>query len=185
MSALSSLDLPPELAVFAILAGCVLAALVVGCALGVWWHARRVARADGASTLTATEARRRAAAAITTARRATGGAGATGLRAVVWDGRRRRLIPLAGRHWTIGSDLGCTIVVHGEGVAPLHARLSVAGDGLTVTDLESTSGTLIGPLGRPLTPGVPVPVAEGEVVQLGLTVKLMLERAVAAPEALA
>jgi pSer/pThr/pTyr-binding forkhead associated (FHA) protein len=182
MSALNSLAQSPELARVALQAAVLVAALVSSWALGGLWYRRRRAR-QAAATAATCEARRQAAAAITTARQTTLGPGGAALQAVVWDGRRRRVIALAGRHWTIGSDLSCTIVVQGEGVAPLHARLSRLDEGLTLTDLESASGTLVGLLGRPLTPGVPASLAEGEVVQIGPAIRVLFERVAAAPAA--
>lgn len=121
------------------------------------------------------EARLLAALAITTARRTGGPLGPAGLRAIVWDGQSRRSIALAGRHWTVGSDPACVLVVAGEGVEPLHARLSLAGEGVTITAIEGS--TVLGLHGRPLIPGAQAPLAEGELVVVGKAVRLMLERA--------
>lgn len=158
--------------------GLVVAALGAGLAAGRLGAAGRGPRPRAAAAPADTQARLLAAAAITTARRSAGALGPAGLRAIVWDGRRRWALALEGRHWTVGSDPGCTIVVAGDGVAPLHARLSVAGEGLTITDLESGGGTRIGALGGALEPGAPTPLPEGELVLVGRAVRLMVERAV-------
>lgn len=163
-------------------AGVALAGAALGGALGTWWQRRRLPGPRVAPLAASTTARLLAAAAITTARRASGPVGPAGLRAVLLDGRERRSVALEGRHWTIGSDPGCAIVVAGAGVAPLHARLSLAGDGLTITDLESAGGTRLGALGPRLAPGEAAALAEGELVLLGESCRLMVERACAGPE---
>lgn len=151
------------------------AAALAGVALAVArrqpWRPRRGAAPTGPAETTT--ARLRRAAATTTARRAAPSASALRLRAVLWDERRRVVFPLEGRHWTIGSDSGCDLCLPGEGLAPLHARLSLAGDQLRLTDLESPGGTLLG--GRPLAPGVPAALALGETAVLGPAVRLMVE----------
>ena len=145
-------------------------------------RARRLAATRAAPAPVGAEARRLAPDATPTARRAGGPVGPAGLRAVLWDGERRRVVALEGRHWTVGSDPGCAIVAAGEGVVPLHARLSAAGDGLTITGLASAGDTRLGALGRLLAPGAPAPLAEGELVLLGQSTRLMVERAYAGPE---
>lgn len=157
------------------LAGAAALALSLGAWPGAPWH-----RAGGTPMSQAppatTEARLLAASAITTARRAWAPAAIGGLRAVLWDSRGRRAVALEGRHWTIGSDPGCALRAEGEGIAPLHARLSSTGDGLTITDLEGAGGTRIGLVERVLAPGMPTPLAEGELVVLGRSLRLMVER---------
>ena len=145
-------------------------------------RSRRNALATQPLPLDTPTARLLAAAAITTARRATTPSVGPHLRAVVWDGRRRRVFPLAGRHWTVGRDPECTLCVEGEGIAPLHARISLAGGKLELADLGGTGNTRRGEHGQPLALGVPEPLAVGEVVLLGPTLRLTLESEAAPTE---
>lgn len=156
-------------------------AIAVGATTALWRRRRPVARTAPAPAQATTEARLLAAAAITTARRAGGPSGAGGMQAVVWDGRQRRVVRLEGRHWTIGSDAGCTIMVAGPGVAPLHARLSASGEGVTITALEAEAPLRIGAHGQQLALGVPAALEEGEPVMVGQWHRLIVERAWAGP----
>ncbi len=144
--------------------------LVAGAA-GVGVTARRSRRSVPVATVAPTDtptARLRAAAAITTARRAATPPVGLRLRAVVWEGKRRKQLALEGRHWTIGRDPGCAICVEGEGIAPLHARVSLAGGKLELAYL--------GGAGSPgASGGSPAPLELGEVALLSPTLRLMFE----------
>lgn len=139
------------------------------------WRRRRGAIGSGSPPAGAGEGR--AALEVTTARRITVAEAAPQLSVVVWDGHERRSFPLVGRHCTLGRDAGCDLRIASEWVSGLHARISVVGEGLTITDLESTSGTFLGDHGRCLPAGTPAPLALGEVVLIGPEVRLTVHRA--------
>lgn len=179
-SALIVEGLPDQLRLSA-LAGSAVLALALGAWLGArGWFGRR--SQQGATPPATTEARLRAAAALTTARRVWAPATSGGLRAVLWDVRGRRTVALEGRHWMIGSDPSCALCAEGEGIALLHARLSATGDGLMITDLAGAGGTRLGLAERTLAPGTPTPLAEGELVVLGRSLRLMVERVSVDPD---
>ncbi|WP_205703927.1 FHA domain-containing protein [Candidatus Chloroploca sp. Khr17] len=96
------------------------------------------------------------------------------LTVTIWQGERRLTMLLTGRHWTIGSDPGCDLSLQGVGVDPLHARLSLVGNEVMVTDLESIGGTFLGTLARRLNPGTPEIVAEDEPLFIGPEFRLAL-----------
>lgn len=151
-----------------------LAAAAAGAAVSARRYRKRAPQRAAPPSDTAT-ARLRAAATITTARRSAISVVVPRLRAVIWEGRRRRQLPLEGRQWTIGSDPACALCVEGEGVAPLHARVSLAGGRLEITALDGGGRTSVGRAGRPLAPGAPAPLEPGELVTLGQSSRLMIE----------
>ncbi len=138
---------------------------------------RRHARPAAAERPTSGTRRYRAPGAVTTARRATGTLPA--LEVVVWDGRERRVWPVRSRQITVGRDPGCDVCIASSWISGLHARLTLIGDQVEITDLESTNGTLVGDPGRPLTPGVPEPLEPGEIVRVGPQVRFCVQ--IAAP----
>lgn len=173
----------PELGAVALGVTLALAAVAAGAGVSTMWRRRRAHRAVAPPVDTPT-ARLRAAAEITTARRSAMPAAEPRLHAVMWDGRRRWLLPLEGRQWTVGSDPACAICVEGEGVAALHARVSLAGNRLEITALAGGGRTCVGRDGRPLTPGAPEPLEPGDLVMIGQATRLVIESAVerASPE---
>ncbi len=67
----------------------------------------------------------------------------------------------------------CDLFVDDPSVSQQHARIDVQGHKRTIVDLGSTNGTLV--RGRRLEPHVPVPLEEGQFVQVGrATVVLQL-----------
>ncbi|MFQ3663241.1 MAG: FHA domain-containing protein, partial [Chloroflexaceae bacterium] len=140
---------------------------------------RRHARSEAAERPTSGTRRYRAPGAVTTARRATGTLPA--LEVVVWDGRDRRVWPVRSRQITVGRDPGCDVCIASSWISGLHARLTLIGDQVEITDLESTNGTLVGDPGRPLTPGVPETLEPGEIVRVGPQVRFCVQ--IAAPAA--
>jgi len=80
---------------------------------------------------------------------------------------------LRGAGMLIGSAAGSSIELKDLSVAPQHARLRVAGDGVFVSDLGSGFGTWVG--GAPLGPGVEAPLAPGAWLRVG-AVDLALTR---------
>lgn len=96
------------------------------------------------------------------------------LTVTIWQGERRIATILNGRHWTIGSDPDCDLCLQGVGVDPLHARLSLVGNEVMLTDLESTGGTFLGTLAQRLNPGAPEIVAEDDPVFIGPAFRLTL-----------
>lgn len=119
--------------------------------------------------------RYRAPGAVTTERRVAGSLPA--LEVVVWDGRERRVWPVRSRQITVGRDPGCDVCIPSSWVSGLHARLSLIGDRMEITDMESTNGTLVGEPGRRLTPGVPEPLEAGEIVRVGPQVRFCVQAA--------
>lgn len=66
------------------------------------------------------------------------------------------------------------------GVSAQHARLLLTEDGgWEIVDLESTNGTAVGDAPDPITPGVAVPIADGDRIRLGAWTTL---RITSAPE---
>src|SRR3979409_871707 len=69
---------------------------------------------------------------------------------------------------SIGRSETNTIQIHDRSLSRQHAVLHIAKDGaLTVEDLGSSNGTTVRE--TPVKPGAPVPIAPGEVVDLGST----------------
>lgn len=149
-----------------------LGALVVGLGLGWVWR-RRITVAP--VVMPSTPVAPIPPDEQTTARRATTTVAKLALRLVVWDERGRTEHALTGRQWLLGHDPGCHIVLHAAGVAPLHLRLAVAGDGIELTALDGVV-TLGSPLGEPLAHGAPEWLALGEVVCVGPSTRVMLEQ---------
>jgi hypothetical protein len=148
--------------------------LVVG---GVLVIRRRRSRSGAPERLANSTRRYRAPDAVTTARRVTGALPA--LEVVVWDGRERRVWPVRSRQITVGRDPGCDVCIASSWVSGLHARLSLIGDQVEITDMESTNGTLVGDPGRRLTPGAPELLEPGEIVRVGPQVRFWVQ--IAAP----
>jgi hypothetical protein len=147
-------------------------------ALGLGYDLRRRQRAAGLGAGREPDtARYRSPLELTTARRRTASGEQPELCAVVWDGRERRVHSLQVRQSTVGRDAGCAIQIESEWVSGLHARLSLIGEGVEITDLESTNGTFVGEPGRQLEPGVPAVLGLGEVVRIGPEVRLAVFRA--------
>lgn len=147
----------------------------LGLGYGLWRRYRRAASLRaGAEPATA---RYSSPLEVTTARRGAGPAERVELCAVVWDRGEQRVHSLLARQTTIGREAGCAIQIENEWVSGLHARLSLVGEGVEITDLESTNGTFVGEPGRPLMPGAPTPLALGELVRIGPDVRLTIVRA--------
>ncbi|MCS6882003.1 MAG: FHA domain-containing protein [Oscillochloridaceae bacterium] len=149
---------------------------LVAAAMVVAWRRRTLSgtpERSGDSTK-----RYRAPGAVTTERRITGSLPA--LEVVVWDGRERRVWPVRSRQITVGRDPGCDVCIPSSWVSGLHARLSLIGDRVEITDMESTNGTLVGEPGRRLTPGVPEPLEAGEIVRVGPQVRFCVQVAASA-----
>jgi hypothetical protein len=98
-------------------------------------------------------------------------------RLVAWDGDRRVDHELAGRHCVIGRDPGCDLRLQSDRSAPLHARVTLAGDLVMIADLDSGSGTFLG-LGGPRLPAhQPTEIQEGDEIWLGPEVRVALRYA--------
>ncbi|MFV9505669.1 MAG: hypothetical protein AB4911_14030 [Oscillochloridaceae bacterium umkhey_bin13] len=97
------------------------------------------------------------------------------LRLVAWDRRGRHEHQLTGRQWLLGSAPHCNVPLEAEGVTPLQVRLALVGPQLEVTALDGVV-TLGSPLGQPLAHGAPEPLAWGELVCLGGSTRLKVER---------
>jgi hypothetical protein len=110
---------------------------------------------------------------ITTARRPLASPAPDPLRAIIWDGRSRRIVALHGRQWSLGADPGCDLCVADAGLAPLHARLSLIGEQIEVTALEAA--VFHTGLGCALTTDQATPLGEGEALLLGAAVRLTIE----------
>jgi adenylate cyclase len=75
---------------------------------------------------------------------------------------KERVVALRDGVVTLGSDASCDVVLAAEGVGPLHARVSTAGEASRLTDLGSGTGTEVN--------GASVRVAllkHGDVLRLG------------------
>ena len=153
----------------------VLALAVGGAGYGIWRRRRPARRVAPAPKLLG--APRRRGAELTTARRSAGPRTASRLSMVLWDGRERRVYPLTQRHCTLGRDPGCDISIASEWVSGLHARISLVGERVEITDLESTNGTMIGDQGRSLVAGVPELLPVGELVLIGPEIRLSVQLA--------
>lgn len=81
----------------------------------------------------------------------------------------------------IGRDVRHDIIINEEQISRDHARLSLDGGALTVTDLGSTNGTSVN--GQRLTPHTPRAIAAGDVIGLGENVTLACTLVVTDPEA--
>jgi pSer/pThr/pTyr-binding forkhead associated (FHA) protein len=87
-----------------------------------------------------------------------------------------QVVSLVGRdNYTIGRVISTQAVVpdvdlspfraHEHGVSRLHAELHLTADGVAIVDLESANGTHIN--GRRLEPQEPMPLRNGDIIQLG------------------
>lgn len=171
----ASFDVPRAAPAIALLGLPILALAVGGAGYGIWRRRRPAPTAAPAPKLLG--APRRRGAALTTARRAAGPRTASRLSVVLWDGRERRVYPLTQRHCTLGRDPGCDISIASEWVSGLHARISLVGERVEITDLESTNGTMIGDQGRSLVAGVPELLPVGELVLIGPEIRLSVQLA--------
>lgn len=158
-----------------LLAASVLAALVAGGALMI--RRRNTARYTGRAGKHGRTERYGTALDASTERRAAPRGPEARYWLVVWDGQQRRIYPLVARQNTIGRDQGCDIRIESPLVSGLHARLSLTHEQIELADLESTNGTYLGDLGRPLVAGLPEPIQLGDVIWIGPEVRLTIERA--------
>ena len=78
------------------------------------------------------------------------------------DGRE---YPLKQPVTSIGRSSDNDIVLDDIKVSRRHARLDVSGDTLSITDLESSNGTMVN--GGAITPGTPLPLKENDSVSIG------------------
>ncbi len=97
-------------------------------------------------------------------------------RLVVWAGERRLTHELRERQCVIGRDPGCDLQIDGPCIAALHARLTLAGDCVTLADLDSGSGTSLGPGGPRLPAHQPTEIQDGDEIWLGPEVRIALRR---------
>ena len=90
---------------------------------------------------------------------------------IVWRGRE---IPLADGEHIIGRDRTAAVPLDFPSVSRRHARLVVAGQRVTIEDLGSKNGTLVG-----MTPVTrPTPVADLDEIQIGsarMTIRILRE----------
>jgi hypothetical protein len=110
-------------------------------------------------------------------RRLLGAQGQPGYRLVVWAGDRRLTHELRDRQCVIGNDPGCDLQIEGSSVSALHARLTLVGDKVTLADLDSGSGTSLGPGGPRLPAHQPTEIQDGDEIWLGPEVRIALRRA--------
>jgi two-component system response regulator AtoC len=76
---------------------------------------------------------------------------------------------------SIGRAETNTIQIHDRSLSRQHARLVIAADGgMTIEDLGSSNGTHV--RDAALRPGQPVPIAPGEVIDLGSTMAIVQRR---------
>ena len=73
-------------------------------------------------------------------------------------------------------DPGCDLQIDGPCIAALHARLTLAGDCVTLADLDSGSGTSLGPGGPRLPAHQPTEIQDGDEIWLGPEVRIALRR---------
>ena len=99
-----------------------------------------------------------------------------GYRLVAWSGERRIVYELRGRQCVIGRDPGCDLQIDDPGVAGLHARVSLAGRQVTLTDLDSPGGTSLSAGGPPLTAHQPAALRDGDEFWLGREVRVALRQ---------
>lgn len=148
-------------------------ALILAASIGAGWAAAHIRPRRPPPATTASAAQTVAPAEITTVRRPLTPSEPGRLRAVIWDGRSRRVFALHGRQWSLGADAGCDLWVADAGLAPLHARLSLVGEQIEVTALEDR--TFHTGLGCALTIDQATPLGEGEALLLGASVRLTIE----------
>ena len=80
-----------------------------------------------------------------------------------WLSWNDRTIQLAEGENVVGRDPRCDAWVDVSGVSRRHARIAVAGDEVTIEDLDSSNGTFVG--GRKVT--APRRLEDGDVLELG------------------
>ena len=68
---------------------------------------------------------------------------------------------------TIGRDPTCTLSLADSELSSQHAEVRVDGTGAFAIDKGSTNGTTVN--GDKLTPGVPHPLRDGDMIKLGST----------------
>ena len=66
---------------------------------------------------------------------------------------------------TLGRDAGNDLVLDADGISRYHARIICTPTDCTITDLESTNGTLVN--GVPAQPDEPMQLMNGNIIQLG------------------
>ncbi len=77
-----------------------------------------------------------------------------------------RAVPLAGKsRLTIGRESSCDITLSDQRVSRQHAQITIEGDTIRVTDLNSTNGTYLGQ--NKLLPGVPENLRAGSQLRMG------------------
>lgn len=85
---------------------------------------------------------------------------------ITTDNGQTHVFPLPDGEHVVGRSPTCEIYIPEASISRQHARISVAGSGLTVTDLESLNGTQLKdqPLegSAPLSPGDPLVIGELE-----------------------
>lgn len=103
-------------------------------------------------------------------------------RLIVYADERRAVHELRGRQCVIGRDPGCDVPVDGPLVSALHARITLGGGRVTLTDLDSAGGTSLTPGGPPLTPHQPAEIRDGDEFWVGPEVRVALRRSGAATD---
>ena len=78
---------------------------------------------------------------------------------------------LTGDLVTIGRYTGNTIIIPDEQVSRVHARLTKAGDGYNIEDLDSSNGLFV----NSVRVAHPTPLASGDLVRLGTSVVMLYE----------
>ncbi|NNJ12396.1 FHA domain-containing protein [Chloroflexales bacterium ZM16-3] len=97
-------------------------------------------------------------------------------RLVAWAGERRITHEMRERQCVIGRDPGCDLQIDGPSVSNLHARLTVADGQITLADLDSGSGTSLGPGGPRLVAHLPTEIRDGDEFWLGPEVRVALRK---------
>ena len=74
-------------------------------------------------------------------------------------------VALAGGSHVIGRSPACQIIIPHDSVSRRHARLSIAGSDVVVTDLNSRNGTFLN--GTRLSAHRPYQIRDGDEIRLG------------------
>jgi hypothetical protein len=98
-------------------------------------------------------------------------------RLIIWDGDRRTGHELRERQCVIGRDPGCDLPIDNRWLSALHARLTISGEQISLTDLDSSNGTTLGSGGPRLAAHQPATLHEGDEIWLGPEVRAVLRRA--------
>jgi len=77
----------------------------------------------------------------------------------------RQLLPISEGRNRVGRDPGCEIRIEDNRISRYHAEVHLAGDTLTVRDLESTNGSFIDD--DRLDPSQTIRVSPGQILRLG------------------